>query len=223
MTSVIFTVIACAVQLLTVVLAYQYLSHRVDGKCVVREFLRFKYEFKPFIVMLAAFFASVFVFVFGFIFKEDSFMRAFMNAEVMTWLCVIGYIDACEYIIPNSFIGIGLLFWLGLMLLEIFAGGTPWLQLLVFSGIGGFACGGLLFVIALIVKSALGMGDVKMFFVLGLLYGLMDTYGILLFSVIAMGIVSIVLLIAKKVTTKSTIPMAPFVIIGFLLSVIAGM
>ena len=49
------------------------------------------------------------------------------------------------------------------------------------------------------------------------------TYGILMFSVIAMGIVSIILLIAKKVTMKSTIPMAPFVILGFLLSIFAGM
>ena len=102
-------------------------------------------------------------------------------------------------------------------------GDTPWLQLLAFSGIGGIVCGGVLFIIALIAKSALGMGDVKLFLVLGLLYGLTDAYGILLFSVIAMGIVSIILLIAKKVTRKSTIPMAPFVIIGFLLSILAGM
>ena len=113
--------------------------------------------------------------------------------------------------------------WLVLILLEIFLGGTPWTQLLAFSGIGGLVCGGVLFLIAIIVKSALGMGDVKMFFVLGLLYGLTDTYGILLFSVIIMGIVSVALLIAKKVTTKTAIPMAPFVVFGFLLSILAGM
>ena len=35
-------------------------------------------------------------------------------------------------------------------------------------------CGGVLLVVALIVKSALGMGDVKLFFALGLFYGLQD-------------------------------------------------
>jgi len=79
------------------------------------------------------------------------------------------------------------------------------------------------FVIALIVKSALGMGDVKMFFVIGLLYGLSNTYSILLFSVLVMAIVSIVLLIMKKVTRKTAIPMAPFVAFGFLLNVLMGM
>ena len=223
MTQITSILVACAIQLLTGVVAYQYLTHRVDGKCQTRTFLQLKYEFVPLLVVLIAFFASTFIFLMGFLWRDESFMRALMNAEVMMWLSILGYIDARERIIPNSLIGIGLLFWLALMLLDIFVGGTPFLPLLVFSGIGGIACGGLLFIIALVVKSALGMGDVKMFFVLGLLYGLTDTYGILLFSVIAMGIVSIALLIAKKVTTKSTIPMAPFVIIGFFLSILAGM
>ena len=223
MTQTISTIIACIILLLTSAVAYQYLTHRVDGKCVTKEFLKIKYEFMPLLVMLIAFLTSAFVFVFGFWHKDESFMRAFMNASVMLWLFVVGYIDARERIIPNSLIGLALLFWLVLMLLDIFVGGTNWLQLLAFSGIGGIVCGGILFVIALIAKSALGMGDVKMFFVLGLLYGLTDAYGILMLSVISMGLVSIALLIAKKVTTKSTIPMAPFVVLGFLASIIAGM
>lgn len=223
MTQITSIVVACAIQLLATVVAYQYLTHRTDGKCNTKEFLQIKYDFTPLIVMLIAFFASAFVFVFCYLFNDESFMRALMNTEVMMWLSIIGYIDARERIIPNSLIGIALIFWLVLMLLDIFVGGTDWLQLLIFSGIGGIVCGGLLFIIALITKSALGMGDVKMFFVLGLLYGLTDVYGILLFSVIAMGLVSIVLLIAKKVTRKSTIPMAPFVVLGFLVSILAGM
>lgn len=223
MTQIVPIVIAIVIQLVTLLVAYQYLTHRVDGRCQVKELLRIKFEFTPFLVLLIVFFAAAFIFLLGFLFREESLMRALMNAEVMIWLAVLGYIDARERIIPNSLIGIGLLFWLVLFLLDIFVGGTPWLQLLVFSGFGGIVCGGLLFVIAIIVKSALGMGDVKMFFVLGLLYGLSDAYGILLFTVIAMGLVSIAMLIAKKVTTKSTIPMAPFVNLGFLLSIIAGM
>ena len=223
MTQTVSTIIACSVLFLTCAIAYQYLTHREEGKCVAKGFMKIKYEFTPLLVILIAFFVSLFIFAFGFLQKNESLMRAFMNAEVMLWLSVIGYIDARERIIPNSLIGIGLLFWLALILLDIFVGGTPWLQLLAFSGIGGIVCGGVLLIIALITKSALGMGDVKLFLVLGLLYGLTDAYGILLFSVIAMGFVSIVLLIAKKVTRKSTIPMAPFVIIGFLLSILAGM
>ena len=216
-------IVAMLLQLLTGAAAYQYLTHRTDEVRQPRAFLKLKYDFVILMVVLVAFFASAFIFLRGFLSGSDSFMRALMNAEVMLWLSVAGYIDAREKIIPNCLILAALLFWLVLILLDIFVSGTSWLQLVAFSGIGGLACGGLLFLIALIVKSALGMGDVKLFFVLGLLYGLMDAYGILIFSVIAMGVVSIALLVAKKVTTKSTIPMAPFVILGFFLSILAGM
>ena len=223
MTQTHLMILAIYLQLLLCVLAYQYLSHRVDGKCQVKQLFKLNFDFRHMMVMAITFFAAAFVFLRCFLSEGDSFMRAMMNAGVMIWLGVIGYIDAKERIIPNSMILIALAVWLVLMLLEIFLGGTPWTQLLAFSGIGGLVCGGVLFLIAIIVKSALGMGDVKMFFVLGLLYGLTDTYGILLFSVIIMGIVSVVLLIAKKVTTKTAIPMAPFVVFGFLLSILAGM
>lgn len=223
MTQTISIISVSFIQFIISVVVYQYLTHRAEGKCEVKELLHFKCDIKPLVYMVIALLASVFVFTFGILWNDDTLMRALMNAEVMLWLSLLGYIDAKERIIPNSLIGIGLLFWLALIMIDIFVGKTPWLKLLVFSGIGGIACGGLLLIIALILKSALGMGDVKMFFVLGLLYGLTDVYGILILSVIAMGILSIILLIAKKVTAKSTIPMAPFVIIGFFLSIIAGM
>lgn len=223
MNKTICVVIVLVIQLLISFAAYQYLTHRNDEKIGFRNILRLKFEYVHLLVVLIAFFISSVIFVVGFLWNNELFMRAFMNASVMLWLCIVGYIDARERIIPNGLIGIGILFWLVLLLIDIFLGGTPWLKLLVFSAIGGIGCGGLLFVIAIIVRSALGMGDVKMFFVLGLLYGLADAYGVLLFSIIAMGLVSIILLIAKKVTTKSTIPMAPFVVLGFILSILSGM
>lgn len=223
MTRGIMMIIACAIQLGTALLAYQYLTHRGDGACGTKAIFQPKYDLVSLIVVLIAFLASAFIFISGFLWNGEGFMRSLMNAEVMIWLSVLGYIDAREKIIPNCLIGVGLLFWPILAMLDIFLGGTPWIQLLVFSGIGGFVCGGVLMVIALIMKSGLGMGDVKMFFVLGLLYGLTDTYGIFLFTIIPMGLFCIALLLLKKATRKTTIPMAPFVVVGFILSIIAGM
>lgn len=223
MTQIHKILIAAAIQLLTALLSYQYLSHRVDGQCQMKAMLKPVFEFKCLVVMLISFFLAMLVFLKGFLLENDPFMRAIMNAEVFLWLTVLGYVDLREKIIPNHMIGIGLLFWLVLMILEIAVAKTPWKDLLMFSVLGGAICGGVLLVIALIVKTALGMGDVKMFFVLGLLYGVSDTYGILLFSVLIMGVISIALLLMKKVTTKTAIPMAPFVVVGFLLSIFAGM
>lgn len=223
MTDITFAVIAFALQLVSVYLGYQYLIHRVDGKCEVRRLLLPGFQLPCFCVMSAAFLAAAFVFSKGFLFGSDVFMRALMNGEVLIWLSVLSYVDCRERIIPNSMIGLGLIFWLVVVFLDIVVAGTPWKNVTVFSLLGGTICGGILFVVALLVKTALGMGDVKLFFVLGLLYGITDTYSILLFTVVIMAVFSVVLLITKKATVKTAIPMAPFVVIGFLLSILAGM
>ena len=216
-------VIPLVLQAITVAALYQYMVHRVDGVCQVEEYWKRKFDKEYLIVALIMLISGGLVYAKGYFGNDDGWVRAMMNAEVMIWLWAAGYIDLKERIIPNALILAGLLFWLVLCLMEVLLGGTPVMRLLAYSGIGGLVCGGVLFVIALIVKSALGMGDVKLFFVLGLLYGMSDAYGILLFTVIALGITSIALLIAKKVTMKTAIPMAPFVIIGFALSILAGM
>lgn len=214
--------VAVAIIIVLAYLAYQYLVHRVDGKCQVKAFLKPKFDFWCLFASLAGVITSCFAFIQCFLHNEQGYMRALMSALVMLWLCVIGYIDAREKIIPNAMILVGLIGWAVFSLIEILLGGTSALKLLIHSALGGGICGGILFVIALIVKTALGMGDVKMFFVLGLLYGVADAYGVLLFTVIAMAVVSFLLLITKKVTLKTAIPMAPFVSVGFFLSILAG-
>ena len=163
------------------------------------------------------------IFVIQFTLGEASFLRGFMNAMVMVWVAVLGYVDLKEKIIPNPMILLGLGFWLLISILEITIGQTHWKSLLAFSLTGGFICGGILLVVSLAGKSALGMGDVKMITVLGLLYGLVDTYSLLLVSLVVMALVSITLLLLKKVDKKTAIPMAPFIVIGYILSIFAGM
>lgn len=215
--------LAVGIQLAAAAMGYQYLSHRQEGACRWKELRRLRPDPGAGIAMGVGLLCALGVFFFCAVRQEDSYMRALMNALVTVWLVTLGYVDLREKIIPNGMILVGLGGWLILMLLEIFLGGTPWKQLLMFSGLGGLVCGGTLLIIALVMRSGLGMGDVKLFFVLGLLYGLMDTYGIFLFTVIPMGLFAIGLLVLKKADRKATIPMAPFVVLGFLLSILAGM
>lgn len=162
------------------------------------------------------------LFCFGMLRVNLRFYEALRNAFMCVWIGTIGFIDAKEKIIPNEMILIGIGSWILLTIYEIFYIGYAWKSCLMFGLVGAGVCGGGMLLIALIVKSALGMGDVKMFTVLGLIYGLSITYSILLFTMIIMAIISIILLIAKKVTRKTAIPVGPFTIIGFLLCMLAG-
>lgn len=221
MTDFYYAMIAILLQLASSFAAYQYISNRVAGD-IKPNIFRVKFQPSNAAFMAAVFVISVFITCHCFLMGDSRFIRSLMNSEVFIWLGILGYVDLKERIIPNHMIGVGLIFWGCLVLVDIFIGKTPWQRVILYSLIGGVVCGGILLIVALLSKSALGMGDVKMFTVLGLLYGLNDAYSILLFSIVIMAVVSIVLLIAKKVTRKTAIPMAPFVAAGFLLSILAG-
>ena len=155
--------------------------------------------------------------------NEYSAVQCYINIAVLFLLAAMAWVDYREKIIPNHLILAGLVLWLIEMGIEIFLFHTDLRMALAFSALGGGVWGGLLIIIALIAKTALGMGDAKMFLVIGLIYGLNNTYSILLVSLFVMAVVSIALLAMKKVERKSTIPMAPFVLIGFILCIFLGM
>lgn len=204
-------------------LAYQYISRRYATDAGGHFWRRASFDPVTMIVISAVFVVSASIMAYCYLYKNDLFIRSIMNAGVFTWLAILGYIDFKEKIIPNSMILVGLVAWAILVMVDIFLGGTPVRSILTYSCIGGFAVGGVLLIISLIAKSALGMGDVKMFFVVGLLYGLNDTYSILLFTIFIMAIFSIILLLSKKATRKTSLPMAPFTVVGFIVSILAGL
>lgn len=218
-----YTLVALIIIVVSVGVLYLYLTSREKEKKSLKEFFAITFNKKFLILSALMLCISIFTYIYSFFVMDASFLKAFMNAEIASWLLVLGYIDLKEKIIPNQLILSGIVFWAILSIIEICLSQTTWQQILFFSLIGAGVCSGILFIIALIVKSALGMGDVKMFFVIGLLYGLSNTYSIMLFSILIMAIVSIALLIAKKVTRKTAVPMAPFVAFGFLINVLMGM
>lgn len=218
-----FTLIAFLLIAISAALMYLYLTGRKKETTSLKSFFKVTYHKKFFVFSLAFFLVSVLMYTYSRFLFDETFLKAFMNAEILLWLAMVGLIDFKEKIIPNKLILAAIVFWTILSLFEIFVAHTMWQQVVLFSLLGGCVCGGVLLVVALIVKSALGMGDVKLFFALGLFYGLQDTYSILLVSIILMALFSITMLIFKKVNRKTAIPMAPFVAIGFLVNILMGM
>ncbi|MBQ7433883.1 MAG: prepilin peptidase [Lachnospiraceae bacterium] len=162
--------------------------------------------------------------------SEAVWVDWYQNMAVMNWLVVIGIVDWKEQKIPGFLLLLGVLLWgiciLVLIGIEMRTGHVVWRSMWkeVFwpSMTGGVVVGGTLWGIASLWKHALGMGDVKLFTVLGLLYGLTDTCLLLFFTMLLMAVVCLFLLSRKQVTGKTTIPLAPFLAVGFLLTVYLG-
>lgn len=84
--------------------------------------------------------------------------------------------------------------------------------------IGMVAAGGLLLLIALRSKEGMGMGDVKLFALYGLLLGPMDAFLALFLASLAGALVGLFLILAKKKGRRDPIPFGPFLALGAVLA-----
>ena len=80
----------------------------------------------------------------------------------------------------------------------------------------------LLLLVRLLAKGGLGFGDIKLVSALAFLCGFRAGLFTLLLSSMACAVVSVVLLFRRKKTLKDTLPLGPFLLIGFALTVILG-
>lgn len=82
---------------------------------------------------------------------------------------------------------------------------------------GAFLCLALLLLCRIIIHNSIGMGDIKLFAVLGLYFGY-DIINLMFFSFLCTALYSIYLLLFKKKKKKDSVPMGPFIFIGTILS-----
>ena len=85
----------------------------------------------------------------------------------------------------------------------------------ILQTVGGFLVGGILYLLSIISKQAIGSGDGMVLAVTGIFLGLIGN--ILLFSVslAAAGLYSGIMLTLKKIKRKSSIPFIPFMLLGY--------
>ena len=125
--------------------------------------------------------------------------------------------------IPNALILFGAAARLIIYVLEfIFARDSFWFTLKN-DGLGFLLGFGMLFIVAVVSRGALGFGDVKLFGVIGLMAGSAGVFVILFVSLLVNSIIALGLIAAKKKTFKSKMPMGPFIYAGYLISSVLGL
>jgi len=87
--------------------------------------------------------------------------------------------------------------------------------------IAGIGAPVLLFALDMVVKGALGMGDLKLVAGLGLMSGVTRLFSGLVVASIASAVLLIVLIVARRLTMKTAIPFGPILILGGILAALA--
>ena len=92
--------------------------------------------------------------------------------------------------------------------------GADALEILKDAAAGAAAIGGFFLIMSLLFKNSVGMGDVKLFAVIGLYQGLWGGINSVFFSLCASFAAAILLLITKKKGRKDYMPFAPAIFAG---------
>ena len=153
------------------------------------------------------------------VYKDNSLVFNVKRICLLSILWPIALIDFQSRRIPNEFIIFGLVCRGLLILPELLhsknSGGITILTELIASGaivLAAVFC-------RLCIKNSVGIGDIKLFIIMGLLLGLDGIWSSIFMALLVSFIISIVLIVSKKKTRKDTIPCGPAIVIGTYLSV----
>ncbi len=142
---------------------------------------------------------------------------------LLAGLAVIAWIDRRSKRIPNEIL-------LALLLLRVIVLAGEWLThpsyglaLLISALAGGLIGGGLFIICYFLSRGGVGMGDVKLFAVMGVYLGLSVIMTTVFLTVLVSAVYSVVQLIRKKTKLKDEVPFAPFAWIGLILTMAIGM
>lgn len=147
-------------------------------------------------------------------------MESVYTPLLLRWLTIFfgcyicAFIDYKEMLIPNRILLLLLIVRCAYLVYECIINYGYWKMVFGYPLLGAFI-GGFVFVLAkLIAKGGVGMGDIKMFIVIGFYVGSAEIMPVLLYTCICMASVSLILLLFRKATLKDSLPMAPFAFLG---------
>lgn len=136
---------------------------------------------------------------------------------LLTVFYVASLTDLREKRIPNPLVVILALAWL-LILAPLMLYSQETAIAIGLSGLIGFLISSaVLLVVYFVSRRGLGGGDVKLMSVSGLYLGYDGALSAILYGSILLAAAGLILIAAKKMTTKDAIPMAPFLYVGILI------
>lgn len=154
--------------------------------------------------------------------RDFSLITTIRILVLYIFLLIVAWIDLKKHIIPNKVVLIALLVRFLLYGAEYLFERDTFLQVLllgVFGALFGFI---ILIVANRFSKGGLGMGDVKMYMIIGCYIGIYGTYNVMFYAVIIMLVFCGLLLLLRKLNKKSQVPFAPFTLPAYCLILLMG-
>lgn len=140
---------------------------------------------------------------------------------IMVMLLIpIAVADFKQHIIPNIILIVGLVLRIIIYIFEFVQNGSNILEVLKYDLIGAVVIVLFFMLCMLVMRNSIGMGDVKLFGLMGLYHGLWGVMSSVFFSLLVAFVLSVILLLTKKKGRKDNIPFGPSILIGTYIAVI---
>ena len=172
-----------------------------------------------FIVLMFALNISMAV-VFTFLYDAQTILFSLKRFALISLLWVAAFYDYKSFRIPNKLILLGLIYRFIILIAEFFFEFDTLLSTIVSELIAAAALLLLGIVCNLLMKNSIGMGDVKLFILMGLFQGVSGVIYSVFISLLVSFFSFVVMLIISKKTKKDVIPFAPAILCGTYISVI---
>lgn len=136
----------------------------------------------------------------------------------------IAAVDLREQKIPNKLLIVACAIRFIIYIVEFIMSASAAFATLKDNILGAMVIGAFFLLLLLIFKNSIGMGDIKLFAILGLYQGLWGAINSVFFSLMVSFALSIYLLLTKKKGRKDTISFGPCVLLGTVIAIaLAGM
>ena len=147
-------------------------------------------------------------------FAEGTDIVRFFPYVYVVGMGVLSTTDTFLHKVPNKILIILLLCWMAMVGITLFTNVYRAMEIVFFYGISAIIAGVIFFVTYFISQKKLGMGDVKLSFIMGLFLGNNLIIGALLYGTVLCCVFSVVQVIRKKLSLKDGVPLVPFLYLG---------
>lgn len=172
-----------------------------------------------YIVVVQLLIAAAIVYRYMGIYKAN-FFEMISRFIILECTALVAVIDFKKQIIPNKVL-LAALYMRGVLLIpEFMVLRENIADILVKNLIACIIPVVLLILGLLAMKNSIGMGDVKLLFIVALFSDFIFVYNVLFYALLLALVVSVVLLIAHKIKAKGTIAFGPFLFLGAFIAVI---
>lgn len=156
------------------------------------------------------------------VFQQLYGLSLIQQLKLLTLAAVLFPVAAVDYRvqkIPNQFVLAAVAFRCVFYIFEFILSPSDAFEILKDNLIGALVIGAFFLLLLLVFKNSIGMGDVKLFAVMGLYQGLWGAIYSIFFSLLVSFVLSLLLLITKKKQRKDTISFGPSILLGTILSI----